>query len=203
LTGGGFATRYVLEIAEKEFVPYTEELKEIKRIRVLNTQDGYRVSVCFNAILAYTPEISDYQISTPFKRDFTGHGTRTTPREQLEIGCKDIEGSSDLLADARAGKEYSEKPYYRLGGTYCWPGESSAMLALGCFVNPKQKWGLVEIALAAPTHQYNDNSDYLYLLPIAWIVDVVLSPIYVIYLTFIASLFLLWAAAGGGVPGYP
>ncbi len=197
--GGGFATRYVLDLSQKEFIRYEEQINSIKSIDMLSKDDGYVVSLCFNALLAYTPESNDYQLDVFFKRDFTGGYARSIPRDKIMLGCKKIAGSTDLLTDALSNVENSSKPYYKLGGIYsCNPG-----FGLGCFVNPKQKRGQVEIGLEEPEYKYTDNSNYLMLLPIAWIVDVILAPIFVIYYSSWFLMYLLWAVSGGDVPVMP
>jgi len=201
--GGGFATRYVLELSEGEFIAYEEKLNYINSIDILKTNDSYVLSICFNALLAYTHESYDYQIIKTFENNFTGWGTETVSRKKINLECKQTKDAINLLADARAGIKNSTSPYYKLNGTYCKPGIDSAMLTLGCLINPKQKWGRVEIALPKPEYQYTDNSNYRMLLPIAWLVDVLLAPIFIIYYSFLLLMYALWAASGGGIPGMP
>ena len=199
LTGGGFATRYVLESAEDEFIRYKEELGSFESIEVLKMEDGQIVSVCFNALLAYTLEFSTYQIDKFFESNFKNRAIHTVSREEIKAGCNNNEGATDLLADARSNKTNSLQPYYKLNGPYCAPGKIGSRLRLGCFINPKHKWAKIEIFLEKPEFKYIDNSSQLLWLPIAWIADVILAPVFVI---FFVSYFLLWIT-GGGVPGMP
>jgi len=201
-SGGGFATRYVAERAEGKFIPYTEELNSIDRIVALTTEDGHVVSICFNALLAYTTDSADYQIEKHFETDFTGWGTSSVPRAEMTLDCETSEASVALLEDALAGRENESEPYYRLGGIYCEPGRSSSMLALGCFVNPQQEWGRVTIALEAPEFQYTHSSAIWILMPAAWIADVIIAPVYAIYYLSLLVMYLLWAISGG-VPATP
>ena len=183
-----------------EPIPPNELIKDLTQVTLHTKSDEIILTICLTMQKAYEEGFTEHSVTLPFEEDFTGGRTIIYSRDLLVKGCKAPAKAHDLLTDARAAEKSESRPYYLYRSHACYPESDAAGFTVGCFINPKQKFDQLTLVLEPPDYQYINHSAYRLLYPVAWLIDALLAPFYVIAG---GALIVLWGMGGSSVPGLP